>query len=153
MLSKNRRTFFPTSSGEMTQTLNPSLQYEFSCPLTSGLHARPASHLAEVANRFLSDCSVTNFRNGLVANAKSVLGVIAADIRYQDRCVLFVSGSDEHLAQSALKQFLEKNLPRCDVPLAEFPAADLDGAVPRTLQAAHTAYISGMPVSRGISHG
>jgi multiphosphoryl transfer protein len=137
----------------MTQTLNPSLHYEFSCPLTSGLHARPASHLAEVANRFLSDCSVTNLRNGLVANAKSVLGVIAADIRYQDRCVLFVSGSDEHLAQSALKQFLEKNLPRCDVPLAEFPAADLDGAVPRTLQAAHAAYISGIPVSRGIAQG
>ena len=73
----------------MTQKFNPLLRYEFSCPLPTGLHARPASHLAEVANRFLSDCSVTNLRNGLVANAKSVLGVIAADIRHQDRCVLY----------------------------------------------------------------
>ena len=137
----------------MTQKLNPLLQYEFSCPLPSGLHARPASHLAEVANRFLSDCSVTNLRNGLVANAKSVLGVIAADIRHQDRCVLLVSGSDEHLAQSALKQFLENTLSRCDVPLAEFPAANREGAVPRTLQAAQVACISGTPVSRGIAQG
>ena len=137
----------------MTQKVNPSLQYEFSCPLPSGLHARPASHLAEVANRFLSDCSVTNLRNGLVANAKSVLGVIAADIRHQDRCVLVVSGSDEQLAQSALRQFLEMTLPRCDVPLAEFPAAKPDGAVPRTLRAAQAAYISGIPVSRGIAQG
>ena len=80
----------------MAQKLKPPLQYEFSCLLSSGLHARPASHLAEVANGFAAECSVTNLRNGLVANAKSVLGIIASDIRYQDRCVLFVSGADEH---------------------------------------------------------
>src|SRR5215467_15971471 len=103
----------------MTQKSNPSLQYEFSCSLPSGLHARPASHLAEVANQYASDCSITNLRNGLVANAKSVLGIIAADIRHQDRCVLFVSGADEDRARATLRQCLEKTLPRYEVPLAE----------------------------------
>ena len=28
------------------------MQFDFSCPLSSGFHARPASHLAEVANQF-----------------------------------------------------------------------------------------------------
>ena len=136
----------------MTQKLNP-LQYEFSCLLRSGLHARPASHLAEVANRFASDCSVTNLRNGLVANAKSVLGILAADIRYQDRCVLLVKGSDENRAQVALRQFLDKVLQQHDVPLAEVPAGRKNGIVPRVLQASKVACITGTPVSRGLARG
>ena len=88
------------------------MQFEFSCPLASGLHARPASHLAEVANRFAARCTVTNLRNGLVANGKSVLGIIAADIRHGDRCTLHFSGIDEQAAQSALQRFVEEVLPQ-----------------------------------------
>ena len=137
----------------MTQKSNPSLQYEFSCELRSGLHARPASHLAEVANRFASDCSLTNLRNGLVANAKSVLGILAADVRYQDRCVLFVSGSDEDRAHLALRQYLEKVLEQHDVPLAEMPATGRTAVVPKVLQASNVACITGIPVSRGLARG
>src|SRR5947199_2037420 len=137
----------------MTQKSNPSLRYEFSCPLPSGLHARPASHLAELANRFTSECSLTNLRNGLVANMKSVLGVIAADIRHQDRCVLFVRGADEYQAHASLRQFVENTLPQCDVPLAEIPTESRDGAVPRALKTANALCIAGIPVSRGIAQG
>jgi fructose-specific PTS system IIA-like component len=135
----------------MTQPSNTSLQFEFSCPLASGLHARPASHLAEVANRFAAECTVTNLRNGLVANAKSVLGIIAADIRFEDRCGLLVRGPDEHKAQAALRQFVLETLPGCDVPLADSPPRS--GPVPRLLQSAKAICISGTPVSRGIAQG
>ena len=40
-----------------------ALEFEFECKLPNGLHARPASHLAEVANQFSSNSSLTNLRN------------------------------------------------------------------------------------------
>ena len=137
----------------MTQKSHTSLQFEFSCPLSSGLHARPASHLAEVANRFSAECALTNIRNGLLANGKSVLGIIAADIRHGDRCVLHVSGSDEQSALAALRRFIEQDLPHCDVPLAKIAASSHGGAVPRLLLAANATCIFGVPVSRGVGQG
>ena len=137
----------------MTSTSNSSTQFEFSCPLASGLHARPASHLAEVANRFAARCTVTNLRNGLEANGKSVLGIIAADIRQGDRCTLHFSGIDEQAAQSALQRFVEEVLPQSDVALEGVPEASRNSAPPRSLQAANLAFIFGQPVSRGIGEG
>ncbi len=137
----------------MTQRSNISLQFVFSCPLSSGLHARPASHLAEVANQFAAHCTLTNLRNGLVANGKSVLGIIAADVRYGDRCTMHVSGPDEHAAHAALRQFVEESLPHCDVPLAGVAASGRSNTPPRSLQAANVTCIFGTPVSRGIGEG
>jgi len=130
-----------------------SLHFEFSCPLASGLHARPASHLAEVANEFVCECTITNLRNGLVADLKSVLGIIAADIRHGDRCTVSLSGSDEQAAYSKLRRFVEDALPHCDVPLVETSSASPTGTPPRTLQAVHAKCIFGAPVSHGIGQG
>ncbi len=57
-----------------------AVEFTFECPLPSGLHARPASHLAEVARRFDVDCLLTNLRSGASADLKSVLAIIGADI-------------------------------------------------------------------------
>lgn len=137
----------------MTQRVSTSLQFVFSCPLSSGLHARPASHLAEVVNQFASDCTLTNLRNGLVANGKSVLGIIAADIRYSDQCAVRVSGADEHSAHAALRQFIAEALPLCDVPLAVSAVPIRNNTLPRPLEAAGVSCSFGVPVSRGIAHG
>ncbi len=137
----------------MTPMSNGSLQFVFSCPLSSGMHARPASHLAEVANQFAAETTITNLRNGLTANAKSVLGVISADIRHGDRCALHVSGPDEHTAHAALRRFVDEALPRCDVPLAGVPDSDRSATPPRVLQAANVNCIFGTPVSHGIGQG
>lgn len=137
----------------MTKGARTSLEFVFQCPLESGLHARPASHLTEVANKFASECSITNLRNGLVANAKSVLNVIAADIRFEDRCVIIVSGPDEQAAHTALLEFVESALPNCDVPLAEVPTVNNGAIIPRQFRAAGVTCITGIPVSRGIAQG
>jgi phosphoenolpyruvate-protein phosphotransferase len=137
----------------MTQEVNSSLQFVFACPLSSGLHARPASHLAEVASQFAADCTLTNLRNGLAANGKSVLGIIATDIRHDDRCVVQVNGPDEQAAHAALLRFVEESLPKCDVPLAGVKASGRVTAPPRVLQAARVNCIFGTPVSRGIGQG
>jgi multiphosphoryl transfer protein len=137
----------------MTPMSNGLLQFVFSCPLSSGMHARPASHLAEVANQFAAETTITNLRNGLTANAKSVLGIISADIRHRDRCALHVSGTDEHAAHAALRRFVDEALPRCDVPLAGVPDPDRSATPPRVLQAANVTCVFGTPVSHGIGQG
>ena len=137
----------------MTSRSDSSMQFTFSCPLSSGLHARPASHLAEVANQFASECTLTNLRNGLVANCKSVLRIIAADIRHRDRCIIHSNGADASAAQAALHRFVEESLAHCDVPLAGEAPLHRGNRVPRSLQAANVTCIFGTPVSGGIGHG
>ena len=137
----------------MTQKIDSPMQFVFACPLVSGLHARPASQLAEVANQFASECTVTNLRNNLVANCKSVLGIIATDIRHQDRCTLHLNGPDAAAAYTALHRFVEETLPQCDVPLAGVALPTRDNKIPRVLQAAKVPCVFGTPISRGIGHG
>ena len=97
-----------------------SVTFTFTCPLPNGFHARPASHLAGLANDFLSDCALTNLRNGSAADIKSVLSIIAADIRMNDECSVRIHGADEQIACTALHRFVAKDLSTYDVPLAEF---------------------------------
>src|SRR5215469_11269514 len=103
----------------MTQNACMALEFRFVCPLPNGFHARPASHLAGLANDFVSDCAMTNLRNGSVANTKSVLSIIAADIRLNDECSIRIQGADEQVARSALRRFVEKDLPAYDEPLTD----------------------------------
>ena len=137
----------------MTQKLEASLQFVFECPLPNGMHARPASHLAEAANRFASEYTLTNLRNGLVANLKSVLGIIAADIRLHDRCSVDISGDDQQAALKALHQFVTEKLPSCDVPLAGIASPGRNANLPRPLQAVDVPCVFGTPVSRGVGQG
>ncbi len=137
----------------MTQKSDSSVQFVFSCPLSSGLHARPASHLAEIANQFASECTLTNLRNGLAANCKSVLGIISTDVRHGDHCTLHMSGPDADAARAALQRFIEEVLPQCDVPLAGIAPSTRSERTPRPLRAANATCIFGTPVSRGIGHG
>jgi len=137
----------------MTQEARKSLELPFTCPLSSGLHARPASRIAEAVDSFASDCILTNLRNGLTANMKSVLSIIAADVRHHDKCLLQIRGDDEQLAYSVLQNFIERELAGCDVPVAGTVVSSPSFAPPRVLQATGAKYHLGFPVSPGIAHG
>lgn len=116
----------------MTQRSSTSLEFAFVCSLSDGLHARPASQLAEVANQFASECLLTNLRTGSMASLKSVLAILSTDIRPGDRCIVQVRGPDEPAAHAALLGFVEQVLPACDVPLAGVHTATV-GSLPRIL--------------------
>jgi phosphoenolpyruvate-protein phosphotransferase len=137
----------------MTQRASTSLEFAFVCSLSDGLHARPASHLAEVANDFASDCLLTNLRTGASASLKSVLAIISADVRQGDRCTVQVRGTDEQAAQAALLRFIEQVLPGCDVPLAGISASTASGMLPRILKATGVKCCFGSPASYGIGQG
>ncbi len=137
----------------MTQRTSTSLEFAFVCSLSDGLHARPASHLAEVANDFASDSFLTNLRTGSVQSLKSVLAIISADVRQGDHCSVQVRGSDEQAALAALLRFIEQALPGCDVPLAGISPASGNGMLPRILLAAEVRCCFGSPVSPGVGQG
>jgi fructose-specific PTS system IIA-like component len=137
----------------MTQKASTSLEFEFVCSLSDGLHARPASRLAEVANDFASDSFLTNLRTGSVGSLKSVLAIISADVRQGDRCIVQLRGTDEQAAHAALLRFIEQVLPGCDVPLAGVSLISANGTLPRTLLAAEVRCCFGSPVSPGIGEG
>ncbi len=136
----------------MTQRSGTSLELAFVCSLSDGLHARPASQLAEVANQFASECVLTNLRTGSIASLKSVLAILSTDIRQGDRCVIQIRGADESAAHSALLDFVERVLPACDVPLAGVHPTTT-GTLPRTLRTTAIKACFGSPVSQGIGQG
>lgn len=133
------------------------LEIPFEWPLTNGLHARPASHLAELANRFASQCVLINQRSGAEANARSVLSLVAADVRLGDLCGIRISGSDEAVAGAALRQFVTHELPAIDGPLEIDEPLAAAGAharmLPRALRDLDLLWYPGTPVSRGIGRG
>ena len=129
-----------------------SLQFEFICPLSAGMHARPASHLAKLANSFDSECSLTNLRNNHEGNAKSVLSIISMDIREGDRCLVRINGADEQFGYTKLRDFAEHVLPTCDVPLAKSSPMP-PSSLPRILQHMAVKCYSGSAVSPGVGRG
>jgi len=135
----------------MKQEASTPVEFAFVCSLSGGLHARPASHLAEMANRFASDCILTNLRTGSNASLKSVLAIIAADVRYNDHCSVQICGADEQTTHSELRRFVEEVLPGSDVPLNE--VVSRGSAAPRVLQAAGILCHFGFSASQGIAQG
>lgn len=124
----------------------------FSCPLRTGLHARPAAVLSAAARPFTSDITLINCRTGTAVNAKSALSVLTADVHGSDACVLKISGSDEETASKVLRALIEETLPHCDDDLL---AAEAGGTtrIPRTLVEQGIACWTGTPASGGVGRG
>jgi phosphocarrier protein len=67
-----------------------------------GLHARPAAKVAQTASRFTAE---VRLRYGdLMANAKSILGVMALAVRCGDVLTLEADGPDAQAALEALAE-------------------------------------------------
>jgi fructose-specific PTS system IIA-like component len=129
------------------------LDFSFSCPLPNGVHARPASALEEVARTFTADVVLLNQRTGRSANAKSILSIVGADIRFSDPCLLKVSGLDEERAIAALGAFIRNTLPRQETELPTFAALDGELQLPRCLENSGAIFRRGTAVVPGIAQG
>lgn len=74
----------------------------------TGLHLRPAGNLCSEAMKYKS--RVTFDYGGNTANAKSVLSVLGACIKYGDTITLECTGEDEEQALEALTEFIRNEL-------------------------------------------
>ncbi len=129
-----------------------SLEHVFLCPLPNGLHARPASQLAEHALRFACEITLTNVRSGSVANAKSVLALIASDIREGDPCRLRTDGPGAAEALASLRGFVDDVLPGCDAPLS-CGETQAEIRLPRRLRESGIRWHGGTTVCPGVGQG
>ena len=130
-----------------------ALEYTFTCPLPNGVHARPASAIEEVARPFASTIAIVNQRTGHTANAKSVLGIIGADIRLNDRCQIVVAGPDERQTLDALARFFEHQFPHSDEVLPPVQLAVGERRLPPVLERANAVIRVGIGVVPGIGLG
>ena len=131
------------------------LELNFVCPLPNGVHARPASALEEVARAFGAEVVLTNTRTGHIANGKSVLAIVGADIRQNDSCQLNVNGPDEVEAMAVLSRFLSKEFPHCDDDLPQVSVRSGNGkdSLPAVLRDNNATVRHGLPVVGGIGQG
>src|SRR6266481_644869 len=58
-------------------------------------HVRHAGQISNLASRLLSGRTPVSLRNGLTANLEHILSVIAADVRLNDKCSVWVSGAHD----------------------------------------------------------
>ncbi|MCE5334898.1 MAG: phosphoenolpyruvate--protein phosphotransferase [Desulfobacteraceae bacterium] len=87
---------------------------------TSGLHARPAAVLANVAKKYSSDIQVVRGEDR--ANAKSVTRLMGMDLRFNDKVNLVAAGPDSREAVAALKALIISGLGEEGAP-ASAPAS------------------------------
>ena len=70
-----------------------------------GLHARPASKLAQAASRFDADIELK--KDGICANAKSILGLLTLACPKGTVLTLSAEGADAEIAVVELAQLFE----------------------------------------------
>lgn len=66
----------------------------------AGIHARPAAIIAQTANKFA--CEVSLSRDDTTVNAKSIMGVITMAAGYNTVLTLHTDGADEKEAAEAI---------------------------------------------------
>lgn len=71
----------------------------------AGIHARPASLIAQTANKFSSEILLEN--NDTTVNAKSIMGVITMAAGYNTNLVLKADGADATDAVAAIAALFE----------------------------------------------
>ena len=129
-----------------------ALVIEFICDLPNGVHARPASLVETLCNRFSSAVEWRNLRSDGRGNAKSALAIIGSNTLKGDACQLIISGEDEAEAFAALTAFIENEFPHCDAPLPAAQALDIE-PVPESLSRLNPTLFPARPVCAGSAGG
>lgn len=67
----------------------------------AGIHARPASLISTIANRYR--CSISLVRDTMTINAKSIMGIITLGATYKTKLTLICDGEDEDEAAKEIE--------------------------------------------------
>lgn len=71
-----------------------------------GLHLRPAGKISEISLQFTSKIQIK--KGNQIANAKSVLGLLAARVQQGDEIEIICEGADENEALVAVVQSIQE---------------------------------------------
>ncbi|MGZ3723926.1 MAG: glucose PTS transporter subunit IIA, partial [Bdellovibrionales bacterium] len=115
---------------------------EIRTTLPTGMHARPAALLVNLAKTFSSNIEVIAARGA--ANAKSVVGIMGLEIGNNEKVQFFAEGADASAAVETLADFVEKfrEAPGHQAPAKVTPRKSTDANV-----------LTGVGVSPGLAIG
>ncbi|MGK7244841.1 HPr family phosphocarrier protein [Buttiauxella agrestis] len=128
------------------------LTLDFICTLPNGIHARPASAIEQRTQRFNAAITLINRSKKTQVDAKSVLGMIGADITQGDSCQFLIEGDDQQAAFECLEAFMRNEFADCDELLALTPETH-NQPLPVFIEHAQPVYLRGNGVSKGIGRG
>ena len=75
-----------------------------------GLHARPAGLVVKEAQRYRSEITLTNEKNGKSASAKGLFALLGLEITQGDAVTLRTDGPDEQAALRGVGAVIEERL-------------------------------------------
>lgn len=83
------------------------IQKELEVLTRAGIHARPASVISTIAQKY--PCSVTIVKDSMTINAKSIMGIITLGAIYRTKLTLITEGEgEEECADEMEKAFLNR---------------------------------------------
>lgn len=88
-----------------------TLEHSFSSPLRAGFHLRASHLLVKTARLFKSEVVLTNQANGHSTDCESFAVLLTLGIRFNDPCLLKVSGPDEEQAIARMVDLICNALP------------------------------------------
>ena len=124
---------------------------KLSCEFHNGIHARPASFLAEACQKFTSSIKIKRSINSELFNAKSAISVVSANILFNDEFQIEISGIDESQAYEELNNYLTGEWLLCDENKNEQDDVDYNGYLPNIFKESKQKYIEGKPIVAGIA--
>lgn len=79
---------------------------EVTIGLASGLEARPAAMLVQVASQY--NCSIYLENGDKSVNAKSIMGMMTLGLDAGEEITLLTSGEDEEAAMNSIERYLSE---------------------------------------------
>ncbi|CNB84597.1 phosphoenolpyruvate--protein phosphotransferase [Yersinia similis] len=129
-----------------------ALVIKFTCDLSNGVHARPASQVEILCNTFASMIEWHNVRTDRRGDAKSALALIGTNTLQGDECHILVSGIDELQAYEQLSLFIRDEFPHCDTPLPK--ATEMESQnIPESLLNLKPTFLRARTVCEGSAGG
>lgn len=128
---------------------------KFACNLRHGLHARPASLIAQIAEKSKSRVSVKKV-GADEADARSVLSVIALDIQPGNPWEISVDGGDEAAVAKQLETLVHSHFGESSGDAGGGDGEFIEAAsarVPAALKRMGVEVVSETPASRGVGRG
>jgi phosphocarrier protein len=83
-------------------------QFAYVITDAQGIHARPAGTLVKEVKKYES--AITIEKDGKVAKANGVLGVMSLGVKQGEEIIVKADGADEDAAIAALEAFFKANL-------------------------------------------
>lgn len=82
------------------------MEQDFIIANQHGVHARPGTNLAKIANRFKSEITLTY--NGITVDMKSIIGVLSLGIKRGASITVSIYGEDDNEAMKEIGKYIKE---------------------------------------------